>query len=482
MNTHARHRGRLLLWGLIAGVLVASPAWVAAQRVSDQARAGLSSAESRLKSQIESRFTVVPTRGGIILVPRVARSGVQSIEIAGGGVAIDGRLVTGAELRSRLGSDAEAVAALSYVGADRLQAIFLPRTEREVAPAELPEEPAAETPPAPEEPAVSQRGEQTRTFRRETESRVAIGRTVRVEADERVRNAVVVIGGSAYIDGYVGDAVVVVGGIARLGRDADVRGDVVVVGGSIDRQPGARVSGEVNVVDFGMPDFDIDRLLPKVWFPRIGRWGPSFSTLSMVGTLTRFAVFGLILAFLLLIAGRGIGRIERTAVQEPWKAGMVGLLAELVMVPLIVLTVLILVVSIVGIPLLLLVPFAVLVIIVGFFLGFAGVAVAVGRVVTRHVGGGPGVFAALLVGLAAIWGLTLIGRLVMLAGWPAWSVASLVLGVGFVLEYVAWTVGFGAALLSRFGARDRHPAGTPNYGPPPPPPAEPDLSLDGLEK
>jgi len=482
MNTLAQHRGRRILWGLIVGVLVAGPALFAAQRNSDQAREGLSAAESRLKQQVESRFTVVPTRGGIILVPRVARSGVQSIEIAGGGVAIDGRLVTGTELRSRLGSDAEAVAALSYVDADRLQAIFLERAEREVEPAAPQEEPAAEAPPTLEPPRTSRRDDETRTFRRDTESRIAVGRTVRVESDERVRSAVVVIGGSANVDGYVGDSVVVVGGSVRLGRDADIRGDVVVVGGTIDRQPGARVSGEINVVDFGMPDFDLDRLLPRVWFPRIGAWGPSFSTLSMVGTLTRFAVFGLVLAFLLLIAGRGIGRIERTAVQEPWKAGMVGLLAELVMVPLLVLTVLVLVVSIVGIPLLLLVPFAILVLVVGFFLGFAGVAVAVGRVVTRHVGGGPGVFAALIVGLAAIWGLTLVGRLVMLAGWPAWAVSSLVLGVGFVLEYVAWTVGFGAALLSRFGARDRHPVSAAGYGPPPPPPAEVDLSLDGLEK
>ena len=50
---------------------------------------------------------------------------------------------------------------------------------------------------------------------------------------------VVVIGGSAGIDGEVQGEVVVIGGTATLGPHADIRRDVTVVGGTLQRDPAA---------------------------------------------------------------------------------------------------------------------------------------------------------------------------------------------------------------------------------------------------
>ena len=476
MTVKTRRLLQALTLIVVAGVLAAAPAAIAGGQRADRVPAAPAGDDAALKAQIESVFTVVGTRDGVILVPRVARAGVQSVEVSGGSVAIDGRLVTGAELRGRLGRDAALVAALSYYDGERLRQLFAqPQTERTEEPRAAPSEPAVAE--APER--VDQQGsDETRRYSRHTESRVGVGRTVRVERDERVRSAVVVIGGSAEIDGYVGDTVVVVGGSLRLGRESEVHGDVVVVGGTMDRHPGARVDGEVNVVDIGLPRFDIGPLYPRHWLPDLPRWRAT-PAVGLFGTLTRLIVFGLLAALLVLVAGRAVGRIERTAVREPWKAGAAGLLAELIILPLLVLTVVILVISIIGIPLLLLVPFAVLVIVVGFFLGFAGVAVGIGRALVRRLSGAA-VLPALLAGLAVIWGLALIGRVLMLAGWPLQWVASLALGLGFLIEYVAWTIGFGAVLLSRFGTRDRHPTDEASDLPPySPPPSAVDLTMDG---
>jgi hypothetical protein len=62
-------------------------------------------------------------------------------------------------------------------------------------------------------------------------------------------------------------------------------------------------------------------------------------------------------------------------------------------------------------------------------------------------------FGLLAVGLAFIWGITLVGRLVSLGGGPLVHVGAFVLLTGFMIEYAAWTVGLGGALLTRFGRR-----------------------------
>jgi hypothetical protein len=185
--------------------------------------------------------------------------------------------------------------------------------------------------------------------------------------------------------------------------------------------------------------------------------------INLFGTVLRLILFGLLAGIVMLVASDPVERIERTAASEPWKAGLIGLLAELLFVPLLVLTVIILAISIIGIPLLLLVPFALLALLAALLLGFTGVAYRMGRWAQERFGWGKqSRYLLLVAGLGMVWGLTVLGRIVALAGWPVWILSAGLIGVGFLVEYVAWTIGLGATLLSRFGTRGTHTAMT--YG------------------
>lgn len=90
--------------------------------------------------------------------------------------------------------------------------------------------------------AVLKKGETAETV-------VVIGGSARVEG--KVRAAVVTIGGDADISGEVGDAAVAVMGSVKLAPTAKVRGDAVSVGGSVDVAEGASVGGHTQEVNFG---------------------------------------------------------------------------------------------------------------------------------------------------------------------------------------------------------------------------------------
>jgi hypothetical protein len=173
------------------------------------------------------------------------------------------------------------------------------------------------------------------------------------------------------------------------------------------------------------------------------------SSFRLFGTALRIAVVLLLCLVVVVIAERPVSRIARRAGDEPWMSGFVGLLAQVLVVPLTVLTVVVLAVSIIGIPLLLLVPFALLALLVGALMGFVGVARRVGQWAVGPKS--PVVMTAVGVILVAVG--TILARLLGLLPGPIAPLAFVVAVVGFFLEFVAWTVGLGALLLTRFGTR-----------------------------
>ena len=453
---------------LAAAVLVTGPA-AAGQP------APVSAAHLRLKATIESRYRAFAVRDGILLVPRRPVAGVESIEMFDGTIGIDGRVVSGAELRQRLGANADAVIELSYLEPEARRTLLLGASATPAAPP-VPVPPAVVPEPVPQAPPAVER------VRRRSDARVRIGGPVRIERDEVVNGAVVAVLGSVTVEGEVEDDVVAVAGDIRLGPDAIIRGSVTVVGGRLDIDPHARVAGEVNEIGFNVPRFRVRPI--EVWgwrFHPFQKWwfSPSF---DLFAVSLRMLLFALLSAVLVLAAPSRIGRIERRVAAEPWKSGLVGLLAQLLFVPLLVLTVVILAVSIIGIPLLLLIPFALLALLFALLIGFAGVASRVGRLAQERFGLMPqNRYVVVLIGLAAIWVLSLIGHLVALGGWPIWGLAAMFSAVGFLVEYLAWTVGFGAALLTRFGTRPAGEEPPVIMEPPPGPPAPVDVPLTDLD-
>jgi hypothetical protein len=457
--------GRLLaLCATLAAHTVGMPRPVEAQTANDL---------GALKAQLERRFDVLPLQDGVLLRPRAATGGVRSVEVHQGTIAIDGQVVTGAELRSRMAGDADLVVRVSYLNAADQRALAgspAPATAAQASETASPGTPQTVAPDVPPAPSVGpddgRPGDRNRRSRGWGGSwgrrggdrggdRVRFGGRVTVGENETVDGDVVVIAGRAQVLGHVTGDVVVVGGSAELGPRADVGADVVVVGGQLTRDPSAHVGGEVHEVGVGPLSID-----PRVRMPHFGFWdwswsNPLGSAFSLMSTVARLAILCLLCALVVLVGGVYVDRVGALAADQPMKSGLVGLLSQVFMLPLTVVTIVVLVITIVGIPFLLLLPFVALALCVVALVGFTAVAQRLGGMALARVGGPSGAYVATLLGVLLILGPVLLGRLVSFGGAPLWFVATPLSALGFLAEYVAWTIGFGAAVFLAFGNRPR---------------------------
>jgi len=111
----------------------------------------------------------------------------------------------------------------------------------------------------------------------------------------------------------------------------------------------------------------------------------------------------------------------------------------------------VLVVTIIGIPLLVLIPFAVLALGVIGLVGFTAVASYLGRLINRRFAwSGDNPYLTVVIGIVLVVSPVLIARLIGLAGILVFPFTGTLAFLGFLLEYSAWTIGFGAVALLRF--------------------------------
>ncbi|HWN45495.1 MAG TPA: polymer-forming cytoskeletal protein [Thermoanaerobaculia bacterium] len=466
-----------------------------------------------LRRQIESRYQVVPIRGGVVLTPRQASRGVRAIEVSGDAVAINGERVNAQIARDWLGEDARLILPLLDLDPAARRELFgmtaeaappappeppeAPETpETPETPAEeTPEEIEVETPASPEVPEVPEApepvihsgsrvkfGGSILVEKEElAEEAVAIGGSVRV--DGQVSRDVVAIGGPARINGHVGGDVVSVGSSVYLGPDAVVEGDVNSTGGTIERSPGSQIHGSTSEVGapWGGPwrdgrDFD----------PPFGPFSLFGASMEAFGSIVWMATLALLTCLTLLIARRPLEQVDLRLKAEPLKSALVGLSSLLASVPLIIVVLgilfvvsVILVLLLVGCLLLILLPFfamaLVLALMLALVLGYSASAYRVGRWLEERYGrsfGGP--YAAALVGVLVIQIWSVIGHLLSWGPGALDLFASMFVMFGWFVQLAAWVMGFGAVLLARFGAPTRFvpPTVVPATIPPPPyPPA-----------
>ena len=301
---------------------------------------------------------------------------------------------------------------------------------------------------------------------RTTGARIAIGRSIHVPVDEEVNEAVVVVGGSARIDGRVREGVVVVGGNLQFGPRSDVRGEIVVVGGRVQREPGAQVRGRVSDISFGdWSTWTVGGIaLPVVDFGEFGRW------LTLFGTVFRIALLAVLMGIMILVARAPVARIGRSAAAEPGRAFALGLLAEILFVPALIIGSVSLIITIIGIPLVIvLVPLAVLGAFVALLLGFTALACRIGEwIEDRMRWRAKSAFLAMSIGLLLIVGPTMVARMVGVAPQPLQWAGFGLLAFGIVIEFIIWTIGLGATLMTGFGRWSTVP-------PPAPPIAQPSI-------
>jgi hypothetical protein len=380
---------------------------------------------AELRDRLRERYDIVTLQNGIGLVPRQPDSQIGIVQIRDGAVSINGQELTGSELRQRLGSDADLVLRVTYL--EEAQ-------QRQLAASE----PAA---PAIAPPRSGQASATTGPPReRRTREVVRVAADARVERDELVEGDVVVVFGSAQVDGEVQRDVTVVMGSLTLGPEAVVHRDVNVIGGRLNRSPTARVDGAVNNIGLaGGPwrNGNVGDAIRDSFFGRVG---------GLAATLLRVA---LVLLLTLVVVALGPGVVERIADRtaiDPLRAGLIGFFAELLFFPVLVITVLVLAVSIIGIPLLVLVPFGIVLALVVLLVGFTGVAYQVGRTLHGRFGwSGRGAYATVALGVIVIGTLTVLARSAALVGGGMLGIP--LAALGYFVEYLAWTVGFGAAIL-----------------------------------
>lgn len=448
MNGSPRAIGRALF--LIVGLgLALSPAMVpggALAQTPDTLTQAQDGSLRVLRDRIESRYQVVPVQDGILLLPQYGIPAVQSIQLTNGEIAINGEGVTGAELRSLVPEDADAILRLSY----------LDTTERRIlfgiggAPALADTAAAIDDTTAAIDDTTAQADEEDyeRPERavRSTGDRVRVGASIHIDSDELVDGDVVAVFGAVRIDGTVTGDVVAVGGSVRLGPDALIEGDVTAVGGTIDRAQGAHVMGSIDEVAWGGPDVRVRG--PQFHAPFLEGIG------GLVGTVVGIILLGAFVSLAYLVARRPVERMAYRVATSPWKSALVGLVAQILFFPVLVLLVVLLAVSIIGIPLLLVIPFALVALLLGVLVGFTAVARQLGGAAERRFGwqhDSP--FIAVLIGVGIIMLLSFFASALGVAGGPL-KVFAVILGIlGFVVQYAAWTVGFGALLLTRFGTR-----------------------------
>ncbi len=387
-----------------------------------------------LRDDLRARYDILALQNGVGLVPRDRNSDIRLIEIRDGAVAINGNTVTGRELRDRVGGDADLILRVSYLSAAEQRGLATPpATDAPQAPS------APSAPQAPDAPGASFPPGVERTERRGGDV-VRIMGNATIARDERVDGDVVVVMGNAYVDGEVDGEVTVVMGNAYLGAESVVRDDVNVVGGNLNRTPGSRVDGNIDNVSIGagrVPGMRFPGFLRDAFFGRVG---------SLAGTVLRIGLLGL-LALVVVAVGRDpIERVAERTAADPLRAGLVGFLAQLLFFPVLVITVVMLAVSIIGIPLLLLVPFALFGVMIMCLVGFTGVAYRAGSWLNDRFGWADrSAYATVLVGVLLIALVTLLGRSAALALGPfSWPVSA----TGFFLEYLAWTLGMGAVILA----------------------------------
>ncbi len=132
---------------------------------------------------------------------------------------------------------------------------------------------------------------------------------------------------------------------------------------------------------------------------------------------------------------------------------LIGFAAEVFFVPFLIAASIGLAITIIGIPFVaLLVPIAIVLAVFAFLLGFTALACRLGEWVEDRLGWQPGnALVATAIGSMILLGPTMLARFVDIAAWGAGPVTFLMIAIGLTVEFIAWTMGLGAALITGLG-------------------------------
>lgn len=259
---------------------------------------------------------------------------------------------------------------------------------------------------------------------------VRIWSDAKVPAGEVVDGEVVAVFGSVTVEGTVTREVVAVLGSVYLKPGARVDGDVVSIGGIIEQGEGVTIKGES--VQLGLSPFTFGLPARSVILCAIAAgW--------LVSMFTGW-IFSLLFP-------SGMLRVGTVAERRPAASFFLGMLS----VPGFFLALILLCITVIGIPLAILLPMTYM--LVGYVGQLAATAVLGARLTRRSLS--EGLMLPLLIGTLFVAGLLGVGAVMLVGGGASQPVALFLLISGVVLVLGLGALGTGAALLSRFGTRPR---------------------------
>ena len=282
---------------------------------------------------------------------------------------------------------------------------------------------------------------------------VKMGRDIVVEEYEEVDGNVVAIGGDVTVKGTVCKNVIALGGGIFVASTGVVEGDAVSVGGEVEKETGAVIRGErMEISSFPKKIF---KPFPSAGSPFIHmfRFPPfigGFSGLALFTRIIKIMLFLFLGIIVISIVPKNVTKVKNKIKQDFLKSGLVGFAAEILILPIFIL----LIVTIIGIPVALLVE--PLLILVALILGYTGVSYFIGEKLREGTSVKPETpMMTLVIGILAVECVLLLARVVGVFGHFIFPFSWILTFIGWMIWYVAVTVGFGACILSRLGTRPK---------------------------
>jgi hypothetical protein len=280
---------------------------------------------------------------------------------------------------------------------------------------------------------------------------VKTGRNIVVEEYEEVDGEVIAVGGDVTVKGTVTGNVIAVGGDVFVKSTGVIEGDAVSLGGKVEREGGAIIRGERVGVDF-FPDRVVPRVLglPPTTVIRFPPFFGGFSGLALFARIVKIILFLFIGIVVISIVPKNVTKVKDKISQDFLKSALVGFVAEILILPVFIL----LIVTIIGIPVALLVE--PLFILVALILGYAGASYFIGEKLREGTSLKPETpIMTLVIGILALESVLLLARVVGIFGNFLFAFSWILTFVGWIVWYVAITVGFGASILTRLGTRPK---------------------------
>jgi hypothetical protein len=267
-------------------------------------------------------------------------------------------------------------------------------------------------------------------------SLIVFGGTAAIEEDSIVEGDVVVLGGIVSVNGSVEGNLVGVGGVVNLKENATINGDLTTIAATLNREPGAQVSGQV-ITGIDVPALSF--IPGTIDIPQFTQFEPVFNPVAftfwrVIWFIFRTLLWGALAALITMFLPNPTTRTSKAIVDQPVMAGGVGLLAIIltpIVLVLLAITCILSPISLLG----------ALALVVAWLFGRIAIGLEIGMRIAKSIDRDWSVPLAAGVGT---FGLALVVD----------SAGTFIPCVGWLIPTIVGLFGLGGVILTRFGTHD----------------------------